>query len=131
MPRCGIWPRIGKVFHDLAYELCGGRWRALGGGGYAIYEVVPRAWTRLFAEMVERPDLAEEVNDPNTVVPGPEAQGVWAALQKDLTRPARSMRWTFDQRRRLTKYRRNQTTRKAPTSAHAHHGLSGYGTHGK
>jgi acetoin utilization protein AcuC len=82
-----IWPRIGAVFHELSHELCGGRWLALGGGGYAIYEVVPRAWTLLFAEMVERPDLAAEVNDPNSVVPAVEAQGrVWAALRKDLRR---------------------------------------------
>jgi acetoin utilization protein AcuC len=82
-----IWPRVGQVFHELAHELCEGRWLALGGGGYAIYEVVPRAWTLLFAEMVERRDLAEDVNDPTTVVPGTEAQArVWAALRKDLTR---------------------------------------------
>ena len=82
-----IWPRIGKVFHELAHELCEGRWLALGGGGYAIYEVVPRAWTLLFAEMVERPELAANVNDTATVVPGEEAQArVWSALRKDLGR---------------------------------------------
>ena len=80
-----IWPRIGQVFHELAHELCDGRWLALGGGGYAIYEVVPRAWTLLFAEMVERPDLATEVNDPSEVVPAVEVQErVWGALRKDL-----------------------------------------------
>ncbi len=57
----------------------------LGGGGYAIYEVVPRAWTLLFAEMVERPDLAADVNDPTTVVPDAQAQErVWTALRRDL-----------------------------------------------
>jgi acetoin utilization protein AcuC len=35
------------ALHDLAHELCGGRWVATGGGGYAIVEVVPRAWTHL------------------------------------------------------------------------------------
>ena len=80
-----IWPRIGSAFHELAHELCEGRWLALGGGGYAIREVVPRAWTLLFAEMVERPDMAAEINDPKTVEPGPEAQErVWSALRKDL-----------------------------------------------
>jgi acetoin utilization protein AcuC len=80
-----IWPHVGKAFHDLAHELCGGRWLALGGGGYAIYEVVPRAWTLLFAEMVERPDLAAEVNDTSSVAPAAEAQErVWSALRKDL-----------------------------------------------
>jgi acetoin utilization protein AcuC len=84
-----IWPRIGATFHQLAHELCDGRWLALGGGGYAIREVVPRAWTLLFAEMVEHPELAEAINDPATVVPAPEAQErVWAALQKDLSRLA-------------------------------------------
>jgi acetoin utilization protein AcuC len=82
-----IWPRVGQVFHELAHELCEGRWLALGGGGYAIYEVVPRAWTLFFAEMVERPDLAAEINDPSGVIPGDEAQeNVWAALRKDLRR---------------------------------------------
>jgi acetoin utilization protein AcuC len=82
-----IWPRIGRTFHELAHELCEGRWLALGGGGYAIYEVVPRAWTLLFAEMVEHPELAAAVDDPATVVPSMEAQErVWAALRNDLRR---------------------------------------------
>jgi acetoin utilization protein AcuC len=33
----------------LADELCAGRWVATGGGGYALTEVVPRAWTHLLA----------------------------------------------------------------------------------
>ncbi len=82
-----IWPRVGRVFHELAHELCDGRWLALGGGGYAIYEVVPRAWTLFFAEMVERPDLAAEINDPAGAVPDDQAQErVWTALGKDLLR---------------------------------------------
>jgi len=82
-----IWPRIGRTFHELAHELCDGRWLALGGGGYAVREVVPRAWTLLFAEMVERPDLAEAVDDPATLAPPPQAQQrVWSALRGDLDR---------------------------------------------
>jgi acetoin utilization protein AcuC len=34
--------------HDLAHELCGGRWLATGGGGYDIWRVVPRAWTLVY-----------------------------------------------------------------------------------
>jgi acetoin utilization protein AcuC len=37
------------ALHDLAHELTGGRWVATGGGGYAIVDVVPRAWTHLLA----------------------------------------------------------------------------------
>ncbi|HVA88448.1 MAG TPA: acetoin utilization protein AcuC [Chloroflexota bacterium] len=55
-----IWPVLGRQFHQLAHEVCGGRWLATGGGGYDLYSVVPRAWTMLFAAMIERelpPDL--------------------------------------------------------------------------
>lgn len=31
----------------LAEELCDGRWVSTGGGGYAVADVVPRAWTHL------------------------------------------------------------------------------------
>ena len=37
------------ALHDLAHEVCDGRWVATGGGGYAIVDVVPRAWTHLLA----------------------------------------------------------------------------------
>ncbi|HVM28700.1 MAG TPA: acetoin utilization protein AcuC [Mycobacteriales bacterium] len=35
--------------HDLAHEVCGGKWIAVGGGGYEPVQVVPRAWTHLLA----------------------------------------------------------------------------------
>ncbi len=38
------------ALHRLAHELCGGKWVALGGGGYEPVQVVPRAWTHLLAE---------------------------------------------------------------------------------
>ncbi|WP_298454631.1 acetoin utilization protein AcuC [uncultured Cellulomonas sp.] len=38
----------GRV-HDLAHEVAAGRWLALGGGGYALYDVVPRVWAHLIA----------------------------------------------------------------------------------
>jgi acetoin utilization protein AcuC len=41
--------------HALAHRVCGGRWLALGGGGYQIWSVVPRAWASLLAEMLDRP----------------------------------------------------------------------------
>jgi len=37
------------MLHDLARELCDGRWVAVGGGGYALVQVVPRTWTHLLA----------------------------------------------------------------------------------
>ena len=42
--------RLAEVMmHDLAHELCDGRWVATGGGGYALVQVVPRIWTHLLA----------------------------------------------------------------------------------
>src|SRR2546429_7174734 len=80
-----IWPHVGRRFHELAHELCEGRWVATGGGGYAIREVVPRAWTLLFAEMVGRPELATELIDTESFAPRAEAQErVWAGLEEDL-----------------------------------------------
>lgn len=38
---------------SLADEVCGGRLAALGGGGYHLVGVVPRAWTGLFAELAD------------------------------------------------------------------------------
>ncbi|MEU1242568.1 acetoin utilization protein AcuC [Micromonospora parva] len=47
----------------LADELCDGRWVATGGGGYALVEVVPRAWTHLLAVATGDPI------DPATLTP--------------------------------------------------------------
>ncbi|MDX6329452.1 MAG: acetoin utilization protein AcuC, partial [Streptomycetaceae bacterium] len=38
-----------EACHRLAHEYAEGRWLALGGGGYAVAEVVPRSWTHLVA----------------------------------------------------------------------------------
>jgi len=40
-----------RMLHDLAHRSAGGRWLAVGGGGYQWASVVPRAWTIYFAEM--------------------------------------------------------------------------------
>ena len=51
-----------ETIHDLAHELCGGRWVALGGGGYELVDVVPRSWTHLTAVAAHHPiDLESEV----------------------------------------------------------------------
>ena len=49
------------ALHDLAHEAADGRWVAFGGGGYAVVDVVPRAWTHLLSVVSGRPldvDLA-------------------------------------------------------------------------
>lgn len=44
---------IPKLAHELAHRYCGGKWIAVGGGGYDIWRVVPRAWALIWLEMTE------------------------------------------------------------------------------
>jgi acetoin utilization protein AcuC len=60
------------ALRDLADELCDGRWVATGGGGYALVEVVPRAWTHLLAVATGEP------LDPGTLTPA-----AWRKLAAD------------------------------------------------
>ncbi|MFI2237436.1 acetoin utilization protein AcuC [Streptomyces chrestomyceticus] len=46
---------VAAACHDLAHETADGRWIALGGGGYAVVDVVPRTWTHLVAIAAGRP----------------------------------------------------------------------------
>jgi acetoin utilization protein AcuC len=62
------------ALHALAHEHAGGRWVALGGGGYEHVEVVPRAWAHLVGEIVHRPV------DPTTAVPASWREYVLARL---------------------------------------------------
>jgi acetoin utilization protein AcuC len=43
-----------QALRELAGEVPGGKWLALGGGGYALVRVVPRSWTHLLATMLDR-----------------------------------------------------------------------------
>ena len=52
-----------RAVHDLAHDICDGRWIALGGGGYGLVRCVPRAWTHLIAEAAGAP------LDPHTEIP--------------------------------------------------------------
>jgi acetoin utilization protein AcuC len=60
------------ALRQLADELCDGRWVALGGGGYALVEVVPRAWTHL---------LAVATGDP--IAPGTATPPGWRRLASE------------------------------------------------
>jgi acetoin utilization protein AcuC len=62
------------ALHDLAHEVAGGRWVVTGGGGYALVEVVPRAWTHLLAIVGGTP------LDPGTETPGAWREHVREAL---------------------------------------------------
>ena len=57
-----------RWLRSLADELCGGRWVALGGGGYAATEVVPRSWTQLIAAATGTDVAGETPQDWRQVV---------------------------------------------------------------
>ncbi|MDV9191216.1 acetoin utilization protein AcuC [Streptomyces sp. SR27] len=54
---------VQEACHDLAHEHAEGRWLALGGGGYAVVDVVPRSWTHLVGIAAHAPV------DPESVIP--------------------------------------------------------------
>ncbi|MHA6762318.1 acetoin utilization protein AcuC [Streptacidiphilus sp. PAMC 29251] len=54
---------VAVALADLADEHTAGRWLALGGGGYAVADVVPRTWTHLVAIAAGHP-IAPETDVP-------------------------------------------------------------------
>ncbi len=44
-----------RSLHDLAHEVCDGRWVATGGGGYDVVDVVPRVWSHLLGIAAHAP----------------------------------------------------------------------------
>jgi acetoin utilization protein AcuC len=54
---------IYRRVRELAEQYAGGKWLALGGGGYQLVRVVPRSWTHLLATALDR-DLAPETPVP-------------------------------------------------------------------
>jgi acetoin utilization protein AcuC len=80
------------ALRDLAAEVAEGRWVASGGGGYALVECVPRAWTHLLAVLTGEP------LDPGLAIPR-EWQDLAAARRPAHPRPTTmtdggSAQWT-------------------------------------
>lgn len=57
-----IYAEIPAIIHELAHRHAGGKWIAIGGGGYDLWRVVPRAWSLIWLEMSDHP-LAEAVRN--------------------------------------------------------------------
>ncbi|MEU6818335.1 acetoin utilization protein AcuC [Streptomyces sp. NPDC046860] len=62
--------------HEFAHTYADGKWLALGGGGYAVVDVVPRSWTHLVAIAAGR-EIA-----PETVIPEGWRQEVYARTRQ-------------------------------------------------
>ena len=65
-----------RALADLAETTAGGRWLALGGGGYSLFRVVPRSWTHLLATVLGREvDVHAEVPSDWTAYAASVARG--------------------------------------------------------
>ncbi|WP_329119037.1 acetoin utilization protein AcuC [Streptomyces sp. NBC_01465] len=63
--------------HEMAHAYVeGGKWVALGGGGYAVVDVVPRSWTHLVGI------AAHAEVDPETVIPASWRDEVFARTRE-------------------------------------------------
>jgi acetoin utilization protein AcuC len=87
------FPRAYRSLHQLAREAAGGRWVALGGGGYT-YEVVPRAWTLLLAEMLDA-ELEDEIPESwlrssEELVGRPLPRRLWADPEPEVSAEERA-----------------------------------------
>ncbi|RSS51186.1 acetoin utilization protein AcuC [Streptomyces sp. WAC01280] len=82
---------VQSACHELAHEYVeGGKWVALGGGGYAVVDVVPRSWTHLVGIAAHAPV------DPESVIPSSWQDEVYARTRQ--LGPARMTdgRWPVD-----------------------------------
>jgi acetoin utilization protein AcuC len=77
-----LYEHIPLRVHDLAHELCEGRWVATGGGGYDIWRVVPRVWTALWAA-VSHQELPEIVPDDWLASRGAQSPVALPRLMRD------------------------------------------------
>lgn len=64
-----IYKAMPRLIHQLAHEHCQGRWVAIGGGGYDIWRVAPRAWSLLWLEMIDHPLIGHLELNPALSVP--------------------------------------------------------------
>lgn len=64
-----IYAEMPTIIRRLADQWCEGRWLAVGGGGYDIWRVVPRAWSLLWMAMTDHPLLAELQAGGNAPLP--------------------------------------------------------------
>ncbi|NUK76984.1 acetoin utilization protein AcuC [Streptomyces lunaelactis] len=68
---------VQEACHSLAHEYVeGARWVALGGGGYAVVDVVPRSWTHLVGIAAHAPV------DPESVIPSSWRDEVYARTRQ-------------------------------------------------
>ncbi|MFC5453155.1 acetoin utilization protein AcuC [Paenibacillus aestuarii] len=64
-----VYKAMPELIHTLAHQWCDGKWIALGGGGYDIWRVVPRAWSLLWLVMSEQAIIGQLEAQPQLRLP--------------------------------------------------------------
>lgn len=64
-----IYLQMPLIIRRLADRYCEGRWIALGGGGYDMWRVVPRAWSLLWLVMSDHPLIGNLETKPDSKLP--------------------------------------------------------------
>ncbi|PRH76389.1 acetoin utilization protein AcuC [Streptomyces solincola] len=84
---------VQEACHELAHAHAeGGRWVALGGGGYAVVDVVPRSWTHLVGIAAHAPV------EPESVIPSSWRDQVYARTRQSGPGRMTDGRWPVDWR---------------------------------
>ncbi|MFE5515602.1 acetoin utilization protein AcuC [Streptomyces sp. NPDC056529] len=78
---------VQEACHELAHEHAGGKWLALGGGGYAVVDVVPRSWTHLVGIAAHAPV------DPASAIPSSWRDEVYARTRQSAPARMTDGRW--------------------------------------
>ncbi|WP_042160023.1 acetoin utilization protein AcuC [Paenibacillus gorillae] len=86
-----IYKEMPAIIHELAHRYAGGRWAALGGGGYDIWRVVPRAWSLVWLAMTDHP-IAAALEEEGSNAPLPQQ---WLDRWKPLS-PEELPEWWLD-----------------------------------
>lgn len=87
-----IYVEIPAIIHELAHQYTGGKWIALGGGGYDIWRVVPRAWALIWLTMTDH-GIASALHTGDDALRLPED---WRESWKHFSEHELPEHWTDD-----------------------------------
>jgi acetoin utilization protein AcuC len=102
-----IYKEMPALIHRYAHEYCQGRWIALGGGGYDIWRVVPRAWSLLWLEMIDHPIIRQLNQDSSLKLPQ-----AWLDAQQSASPVELPVQWLDDMNNWIPIPRRQEITEK-------------------
>ncbi|GGG09389.1 acetoin utilization protein AcuC [Paenibacillus abyssi] len=78
-----IYREMPAIIHRLAHQYTQGRWIAVGGGGYDIWRVVPRAWSLVWLEMSGHPIISQLDQEGHHLALPDEWVKKWSQLSPD------------------------------------------------